>query len=76
MSNLNHIRHAAYLPDEMEDVQPNRHIPKSVNKEQGRSKELAPKQAGEAHSSTGRKAEKKEKKRKKNEWLNTMQKIK
>ncbi|CAE6450727.1 unnamed protein product, partial [Rhizoctonia solani] len=64
MPDSNRTRPAAYLPDEMEDVQPKRHISKSANTEQGRSKELALKQAGEAHNSTGRKAEKKEKTRK------------
>ncbi|CUA70996.1 hypothetical protein RSOLAG22IIIB_09277 [Rhizoctonia solani] len=68
MPDLNRTRPAAYLPDEMEDVQPppERHLPnpKSVNKGQGPSKELAPKQPGEAHGSTRHEAEKKEKRRK------------
>ncbi|EUC60468.1 hypothetical protein RSOL_347360, partial [Rhizoctonia solani AG-3 Rhs1AP] len=67
MSNSNNIHHAAYLPDKVEDVQPKQHIPKSVNEEQGWSKELAPKQAGKAHNLTGHKTEKKEKKCKQSE---------
>ncbi|CAE6438315.1 unnamed protein product [Rhizoctonia solani] len=59
MPNSNHTRPAACLPHEIEDVQPNRHI-KSVNTEQWRSKKLAPKPTGEAHSSTGHNVEKKE----------------
>ncbi|CUA76348.1 hypothetical protein RSOLAG22IIIB_12222 [Rhizoctonia solani] len=68
MPDLNRTCPAAYLSDEMEDVQPppERHLPtpKSVNEGQGPRKELIPKQPGEAHSSTGHEAEKKEKKRK------------